>query len=374
MPYDGMGNWVDSKTDLRTDTLGFGEVGTVGGVGQLIYKLFRFKKYEMQNANGEILARPICRPGFEPEFFDSDGLTGADILASLYNLALKINDFSEKKPFDELIMNWCQRVAHPYFVDELAALMSEDEFDLAHESFFIERDGIFDVNDFMHDLGKLYQVASFAFALDMILKGYDDAAFNLADEGRYFEGVPFLEKYKGELPEMSDEIDDTPITPDELIKEMQEASRNAPPVHRNTIEEGFATLPYDDYYILRDKLVDMMPDFRMRLKVNRKKNIVVLAADIHSVFDIAWYTLAKKISELPLPDYKEKEEEYDSCDKPVILICPICGNAFVRVGKANRKIYCGSPECNKRRRAQNTRNCRKRQKVASMQTDGADTE
>ena len=29
MPYDGMGNWVDSKTDLRTDTLGFGEVGTV---------------------------------------------------------------------------------------------------------------------------------------------------------------------------------------------------------------------------------------------------------------------------------------------------------------------------------------------------------
>ena len=117
----------------------------------------------------------------------------------------------------------------------------------------------------------------------MILKGYDDAAFNLADEGRYFEGVPFLEKYKGELPEMSDEIDDTPITPEDLIKEMQEASRNAPPVHRNTIEEGFATLPYDDYYILRDKLVDMMPDFRMHLKVNRKKNIVVLAADIHSV-------------------------------------------------------------------------------------------
>ena len=271
-----------------------------------------------------------------------------------------------------LIMDWCHRVAHPYFVDELATLMSEDEFDLAHESFFIERDGIFDVNDFMHDLGKLYQVASFAFALDMILKGYDDAAFNLADEGRYFEGVPFLEKYKGELPEMSEEIDDTPITPEDLIKEMQEASRNAPPVHRNTIEEGFATLPYDDYYILRDKLVDMMPDFRMRLKVNRKKNLVVLAADIHSVFDIAWYTLAKKISELPLPDYKEKEEEYDSCDKPVILICPICGNAFVRVGKANRKIYCGSPECNKRRRAQNTRNCRKRQKIAEMQTDGSD--
>ena len=301
MPLDGSGMWKPSVADLRTDMLGFGEVGTVGGVGQLIYKLFRFKKYEMQNVDGEILARPVCRPGFEPEFFDSDGLTGADILASLYNLALKINDFSEKKPFDELIMEWCQRVAHPYFVDALAALMSEDEFDLAHESFFIERDGIFDVRDFMHDLGKLYQVASYAFALDMILKGYDDVAFNLADEGRYFEGVPFLEKYKGELPETNDEIDDTPITPDDIIKEMQEASRNAPPVHRNTIEDGFATLPYYDYYILRDKLVNMMPDFRMRLKVNKKKDLVVLAADIHSVFDNACYTLPQKISELPLP-------------------------------------------------------------------------
>ena len=40
MPYDGMGNWVDSKTDLTTDMLGFGEIG---GVGQLVYKLFRFK-------------------------------------------------------------------------------------------------------------------------------------------------------------------------------------------------------------------------------------------------------------------------------------------------------------------------------------------
>ena len=324
MPYDGFGNWVNSKTDLTTDMLGFGEIG---GVGQLVYKLFRFKKYEVRYLeDGRILACPICRPGYEVEFNDSNGMTGASLLAELYNLAKKINDSSEEKPFDELIIEWCQRVAHPYFVDELSALMADKQFDFAHAYSIIDKDGIFDVKQFMHDLGKFYQLASYAFALDMIMNGYDDTVFNLAEDGKYFEGVPFLEKYKGELPEMCDEIDDTPITPEDLIKEMQEARRNAPPCHRNSIEEGFATLPYDDYYILRDKLVDMMPDFRMRLKVNRKKNIVVLAADIHSVFDIAWYTLAKKISELPLPDYKEKEEEYDSCDKPVILICPICLN------------------------------------------------
>lgn len=153
MPYDGFGNWVDSKTDLTTDMLGFGEIG---GVGQLVYKLFRFKKYEVRYVEDDrILACPICRPGCEVKFNDSNGMTGASLLADLYNLAKKINDPSEEKPFDELIIDWCNRVAHPYFVDELSALMADKQFDIAHDYSFIERDGIFDVKQFMHDLEKL---------------------------------------------------------------------------------------------------------------------------------------------------------------------------------------------------------------------------
>ena len=145
MPEDGSGMWKPSVTDLTTDKLSYEEIGTVGGVGQLIYKLFRIKKYEMRYVeDGAILACPICRPGCEPEFFDNDGLTGADMLVSLYNLALKINDLSEEKPFDELIMDWCNRVAHPYFVDEIVAFMGEEEFDLQHDSCFIEKGGIFE--------------------------------------------------------------------------------------------------------------------------------------------------------------------------------------------------------------------------------------
>ncbi len=366
MPYDGFGNWVDSKTDLTTDMLGFGEIG---GVGQLVYKLFRFKKYEVRYVeDGRILACPICRPDYEVEFSNTDDLTGASLLVSLYNLALKINDPSEEKPFDELIIEWCQRVAHPYFVDELSALMGDKQFDLTHDYSFIEKDGIFDVNQFMHDLGKFYQAASFAFALDMMLKGYDDAAFDLSKEGRYFEGVPFLEKYKSDLDDVDGEKDYTPITPEELLAEMKKSDTP----HTNTAEEGFARVPFDDYEELRDKLIDMIPDFRMRLKVNHKRNRVVLAADIHSVFDIAWFTLAKKICEDPLPKLKKKLAELGSDERPVILTCPICGRAFVRKGKANRKTYCGSPECNKRRRTQNTRNCRRRQKIVELQTKGTD--
>ena len=376
MPYDDYGRWTESKTDLTTDTLSFGEIGGIGGVGQLIYKMFRFKKYELRYVDsGEILACPVCRPGFEPEFFDSDDMTGAEILVSFYNLALKINDPSEEKPFDELIIEWCNEVAHPYFVDEISALMGEDEFDLADDSFLIERDGIFDVRKFMCDLEKFYQVAAFSFALDMMEKGNDDEAFDLAKEGRYFEGVPFLEKYKIDFPEEGPESKNySAITPGELLKEMQESKQNDSPVHINSQEEGFARVPFDDYEELRDRLIDMIPDFRMRLKVNHKKNRVVLAADIHSVFDIAWYTLAKEICEDPLPKLKNALAELDSNERPVILTCPICGNAFLRKGKAVKKKYCGSYECNKRRLAQNTRNCRKRQKVAERQTGSADTE
>ena len=87
MPYDGFGNWVDSKTDLTTGMLGFGEIG---GVGQLVYKLFRFEKYEVRYVeDGRILACPICCPGCEVKFNDSNGMTGASLLADLYNLAKK---------------------------------------------------------------------------------------------------------------------------------------------------------------------------------------------------------------------------------------------------------------------------------------------
>lgn len=368
MPYDGFGNWVNSKTDLTTDMLGFGEIG---GVGQLVYKLFRFKKYEVRYVeDGRILACPICRPGYEVEFNDSNGMTGASLLAELYNLAKKINDSSEEKPFDELIIEWCQRVAHPYFVDELSALMADKQFDFAHDYSIIEKDGIFDVKEFMRDLGKFYQVASYAFALDMIMNGYDDTVFNLAEDGRCFEGVPFLEKYKGELPETDGEKDYTPITPAKLLKEMKKTST---PIPMNSQEEGFARVPFDDYEELRDKLIDMIPDFRLRLKVNHKSNRVVLAADIHSVFDIAWYTLAKKVCEDAQPLIKQDLEQLDILENPVLRLCPICGQAFVCKGKGSKRKYCGSPECNKRRVAQNVQNHRKKKKIVALQTKGAAT-
>ena len=141
----------------------------------------------------------------------------------------------------------------------------------------------------------------------------------------------------------------------------------------NSQEEGFARVPFDDYEELRDKLIDMIPDFRLRLKVNHKRNRVVLAADIHSVFDIAWYTLAKKVCEDAQPLIKQDLEQLDILENPVLLLCPICGQAFVRKGKGSRRKYCGSPECNKHRVAQNVQNHRNKKKIAALQTKGAES-
>ena len=52
----------------------------------------------------------------------------------------------------------------------------------------------------------------------------------------------------------------------------------------------FAREPYDDFEQLQERLIDYIPDFRLRLKRNAKTNTLVFAADVDSVFDIAWYT------------------------------------------------------------------------------------
>lgn len=47
-------------------------------------------------------------------------------------------------------------------------------------------------------------------------------------------------------------------------------------------ENAFARPVFDDYKQLQEKLVDMIPDFRIRLKVNPKTRKLVFAADIHA--------------------------------------------------------------------------------------------
>ena len=62
------------------------------------------------------------------------------------------------------------------------------------------------------------------------------------------------------------------------------------------------------------ELLEMFPDFRMRVKQDRKVHKVEMDADIRSVFDIAWYSFARMVSDVAPP------ADTDSyCVKPKVV-------------------------------------------------------
>ena len=364
MYYDDYDEYVDDKerkrsypirSDRTIDDIGF---DAVGGVGQLIYHLFRFKGYEFEyEDNGILLARPICKEGFEPEPYTQASPTGTELFVSLYNLAKRINDFSEEKPYTELIMDWCRTVAHPYAVDFIFEGLNDEISDVYKSCGLLEKDATFSINNFMRDLERFYHAATMYFAFEEVCLGLDDISLSAYKDGKHFSGIPFFEKFKVD-PDDTPEVDYSSAGGD-LIEEMKLDSAAG---SKKQATDYFTRVPYDYIDELQKILVDMVPDFRMRLKINPKTQRAVFAADINSVFDICWYTLARKISEDVAPDDKGTEEEKP---KGIILTCPYCGDAFVR--RSTRTVTCGKPECHKARKRMNQRNSRMQRKIKELQ-------
>ena len=356
MPYTWDGKYVESKADARTDTLGFREIG---GVGQLIYHLFRFNDYKLEyDNNNRACAFPICGKDNEPEIADADDYTGWDLLASLCNLAKKIDDFNEPKSYLELIVEWCRNVAHPYNIDFIYKGLSDENYDIDEDGYFISKDGIFSIDEFMTDLGNLYQAARFYTALEDVCFDDENAAYNLYKDGRHFDGLPFFERYKH--PQDVPDIDYSSAGGD-LLKEMQLDSAHRKVYDIPESDGEFDHTPYDDYEKLRDTLIDMIPDFRIRLKVDPKTEKLVFSADVNSVFDIAWYTLARMLSEDPALLDKGKEKERP---EGIMMCCRHCGDFIMR--RNSRQEYCDKQECQRARNAKNQRDYRERRRIEKL--------
>ena len=265
MPYDGEGRYIPSKADNSSDIIGFGDVG---GIGQLVYHTFRFPEYEYEEANdGYWCLKPIGMADLDKE----NGLPGKRIFEELYNLGLHINDFSSKKPFDQQIIDFCKRVSHPYFIDDLYATMTHPTFDYSREGQMLENDAMFSVSEFMRDLGHFYNAAQFYFAFKDVCSGDAEKAFNLAKEGKFFEGLPFFEKYKHEenFREYMTEYDEN-LTPQELFAEMLAEAEKEGRKPREDVT-WFAVEPADYDEVILNTLIDIIPTFNMRLKRNPSK-------------------------------------------------------------------------------------------------------
>lgn len=356
MPYRWDGQHIDSNADKNTEIIGFGEIG---GIGQLVYHTVHFKEYDFDcDKQGNYFAKGICRTGCEPEIDKDDKLTGKYILESLCNLAKKIDDPSGEIPYTQLIMDWCQENAHPYAIDFIYTGLNDNNFDVNEDGFLIERDSVFYMQDFMTDLEKLYNAARFYLALEGICVADENAAYNMYGEGKYFEALPVFERFKHTAPEIPDSVY-APANGD-LLKEMELENQYKaahPELFSNDSDGIFIEEPYDHYEELRDRLIECIPDFRLRLKLNPKTNRLVFSADINSVFDIAWYTLARLLSEDPEP---ERKGESTPREEGILICCHHCGDFFVR--RNSRQEYCDKPECQKARNAKNQREYRRRKR------------
>ena len=351
-----------NRPKLRKPVLGFGDIG---GAGQIIYNLVRFEEYDWDEVKDRDVIIPICDTRHSFILPNEKSPTGKEILVSLYNLAKKINDLHDERSFLYRIVDWCKQYGNPYAVDELYAMVTDPGYDHAQD-YWIEKTGTFELNRFMYDLDRLYTTMAFYFALENVALGNDDMAYYLNEEGRFFKGLPFFEKYKYFDDPQGEEIA-LSAAEGELRKEIALLAKYRKE-HPEAEDDGdtptledywmFAQVPYDDYDELYDKLIDMVPSFTIRVRRDPKTQRTVFAAEVESIFDIAWLTLARKIADDVPPEEKGKHPEI----KGPIKICPFCGDAFIQ--NSNRQITCGKLECNRERTKRNKRRERAKKRHA----------
>ena len=365
------GKSFPSKADNAADVI---TMADIGGIGTLIYHTFRFKDYEYDYLPDDTLVlKPLVYKGYEPDIDKDNSLNGSDIFVKLYNLAERINNFSEKKSFDELILEFCKDVAHPYSIDTLYITLTEDELNVEQQGYRISEEAMFPVADFKRDIERFYHGAKLYFTLRQIADGEDCDYLSLSEDGRHFDGIYGFDRFRN--PVMSQtEQDDTdndfvPITRNDWKKVFAEEDADRKK-YEQFLEEHeydlwrYTPEPIEEFYEFRNKLIEMIPDFHIRLKVDPKTDKVVFAADVRSIFDIAWYTLSRYMVDVQLTDEGTIEKHYSDAK---VCVCKCCGKAFVRTANRNRQQYCDDPDCERKRIRERVRRKREKDKIETQQ-------
>lgn len=312
--------------ELHVDVLGFAEIG---GVGEMIYHTVRFPEYDLDTENDVQVLKPVCPQGCEPIKKTDYSLTGKKLLVSLCNLFMKINDPECKGSYIKLIVDWCKENTHPYRIDYLYDLLLEPDYEIAQLRFLVEKEGIFEINEFIRELANVYHTFAFYFALDSVKRGNDQYARDLYYEGRFYDGFPFFEKYR--------------------VRSL-ESEGTEPGKGNSDIQKSYINRVLADYADLQMKLLSLFPEFQMKLKANPRTKRVVYAADVQSVFDICWYTLSRMVADdAPPMDYDSESEFAEGS----ILSCLGCGNFYIR--KSSTQKYCDRPDCQAERNRRKAR-------------------
>lgn len=335
------------EIDRATDILGFGEIG---GVGQLGYKVTQFAQYDWDYMNDDLVAYPVIN-GNESDYRSYSDISGGMLLSSLCNLARIIdNPETKQEPF-ELIIRWCKKFIHPYFVDDVNTLVRDPNFTPSEIAIILKKEATFSISKFMEDLNRLYYASRFYAAIDAACMGQEDLILDICKAGQYFDPIPYFEKYRYVPVEQHDE--DYSSADGDLLQEMIIDAKK----QSHLLDDDIVRTPYDDYDELRAKLVDLIPSFQMRPKIHSKSNRYIFSADVHSIFDIAWYAFARMVVDDTPPEKKTANKDYTG----VVAVCINCGRYFYR--KRGNQMYCRRKECQSARKAKNQKDKRTRDRL-----------
>lgn len=168
----------------------------IGGVGEMVYRAVRFPEYIPDyDDDGEII-KPIFTGLHAPVSGTDYSLTGQDLLVSLCNLYVKLNNPDSTESISDAVWDWCRNNIHPYDIDSLCEILESEKN--AHITFMdiIEKDATFSIKRFIKDLCDLGTVFELYYTLDS-LKYEDNVnnARNLYYEGRLRDSLYFLERY-----------------------------------------------------------------------------------------------------------------------------------------------------------------------------------
>lgn len=309
---------------IPKDFLTFTEIG---GIGEIIYKAVRFPEYVAEEDENGFYIKPLFSAMFPPSGGKDYGLTGQELLAGLINLYQKINNPNSSADINEAVRCWCKDNIQPYNTETICEILESDQYAPITMTDIIISEAEFSINMFLNDLCKLGRAFEFYFALESIVDNGDTSyAKKLYYEGRVCDGLNVFSKY-------------SPFkTNDEYIS--------------NVLK---------DYRTLSENLVDLFPNFEMRLKYDLRHKKIEYGADIHSVFDIAWYTFARMVADTAPPLDISDDEFYS---RGSILSCMACGEYFVR--RSSNQRYCTKPDCQNERNRKNRRACYARKKSNSI--------
>ena len=298
----------------------------IGGVGEMIYKAVRFPEYyyDHDHSRKEDVIIPVFSFTGRPTAGTDYSLTGQDLLAGLCNLYKKINAPDCSANITEMVWDWCRNNIHPFDIEGLCETIENGDFKDPYFYEQLQRDASFDVRDFVSELCKLGTAFEYHYALQEVKIHHNaSAGRNLYYEGRVCDSLSFLEKYRS-------------ITDDGEYEQQ--------------VKKDYDSRMLD--------LTEMFPDIRMRLKQNRKTHKIEMGAEVHSVFDIAWYAFARMVANVappadPDPDYMFSQGS--------ILTCMACGEYFVR--HSSRQRYCSNPNCQAERNNRKARAYYQRKKA-----------